>query len=438
MDVTTRSLSVRQSCNAVADRSAESFDPLAKGEARHRFAVDAGEIGVWDWDVTSDEIWLSPMLFRLLGREPAEAPHAFEQFVAHVHSEDRAGVIAGAREAVSAKRPFNMEFRIVRPDGTEAWLVGRGNPIFGADGNVIRMLGVNLDITDRKLAEQRLIEMNATLEARVAEQIAEREELRLRVRETETRLEQVQRMETLGELASGVAHDFNNLLVPIFGVLDMLKRRPQGNDDIDALIRGASKAAGNAREMVRRLLTFSQRHHVEPEIVDIAHLINNMTDLLRHTLSQSIDFVVALEDDVPGVRINPTQLELSLLNLAINARDAMPGGGTLTLSAGRMAKNDKCVTLTIADTGVGMDAATLQRAPDPFFTTKPPGKGTGLGLFMARRLAEQAGGNLHIESVAGEGTAVAIHLPIAGQPPLSSTKPTLGLNISPADADSSD
>jgi PAS domain S-box-containing protein len=416
----------------------QPLDVQADSDERLRFAEEAGEVGVWDWDVASNQTWWSPMLFKLLGRVPAEELQTFDRFMMHVHPDDRAIVISETTAAVSEKRSFLVEFRIVKPDGSEGWLVGRGKPMLGAHGAVIRMLGVNLDITDRKHTERRLIELNATLESRVEAQIAEREKLRLRIRETETRLEQVQRMETLGELASGVAHDFNNLLVPIFGVLDMLKRRPQGNDDVDALIRGASKAAGNAREMVRRLLTFSQRQHVEPEIVNVSALLNNMTDLLRHTLPQAIELVLLLDDDVPDVSINPTQLELSLLNLAINARDAMSGGGTLTISAGRMARNDKCVTLTIADTGNGMDGETVQRATEPFFTTKAPGKGTGLGLFMAKRLAEQSGGGLHIESARGIGTSVAIHLPIAGQPGLRSTKPTLGLGITPAGEDSSD
>jgi PAS domain S-box-containing protein len=415
-----------------------SPDALAASEVRLQFAEDAGEVGVWDWDVASNQTWWSPMLFKLLGRQPVDELQTFEHFMTQVHPDDRAGVIAATVEAVAEQRPFLMEFRIVRPDESERWLVGRGKPMLGKNGDVIRMLGVNLDITDRKHAEHRLIELNATLESRVEAQIAERDQLRMRIRETEARLEQVQRMETLGELASGVAHDFNNLLVPIFGVLDMLKRRPQGNDDVDALIRGASKAAGNARELVRRLLTFSQRQHVNPEAVDVSALLNSMTDLLQHTLPQSIELVLSLDDDVPGILINPTQLELSLLNLAINARDAMPEGGTLTISAQRMSKNDKCVTLTITDTGNGMDSETVKRATEPFFTTKAPGKGTGLGLFMAKRLAEQAGGSLHIESTMGSGTCVAIHLPIAGQPALRTTKPTLGLGITPAGEDSLD
>jgi PAS domain S-box-containing protein len=520
------------------DRSV--LEALAVSEARFEFAEEAGEVGMWDWDVGTNETWWTPTLFRLLGQTPTNAMQTFDSFMQSVHPEDRERLLAETAQAISERRPFYAEFRVIWPDGQERWLVGRGKPMLNADNGVERMMGVNLDITDRKRAEQHLFELNATLESRVESQTAERERFwalsddlmlvafydgrilranpasarlgaqdnkrlsdiietddwprfqnaidkmrqsapsirvqtrvisakgdvrevawglapdpindrfiavgrditdvlaaRARMRETEARLEQVQRMETLGELASGVAHDFNNLLVPIFGVLDMLKRRPQGDDDFDALIRGASKAAGNAREMVRRLLTFSQRQHAGAEPINIAVLLTNMGDLLRHTLPQSIELSLSLSDDLPEILINSTQLELSLLNLAINARDAMPKGGLLKIAARPMADSDSCVTLTVTDTGEGMDEATLERAAEAFFTTKSSGKGTGLGLFMARRLAEQVGGSLEITSVLGKGTCVSLHLPATGTTAPHVEKPNLGLGFIAADEDNS-
>ena len=232
---------------------------------------------------------------------------------------------------------------------------------------------------------------------------------RQRLREAEERLAQMQQMETLGQLAGGVAHDFNNLLVPILNVLDLLQRRPQGDSDFDELICGASRAALSARTLVRRMLYFAQRQKSEPETVDVAKLISGMEDLLTHILPQAVQLEIDACEEMAPVKIHPNQLELSILNLAMNASDAMRGSGKLRIRA--ESAGAEGIAITVTDTGIGMDEETVGRATDAFFTTKGPGKGTGLGLFMAKRLAEKANGTLDIRSIVGEGTEIRFWLP---------------------------
>jgi PAS domain S-box-containing protein len=230
------------------------------------------------------------------------------------------------------------------------------------------------------------------------------------LREAEQRLIQMQQIESLGQLASGVAHDFNNLLVPILGVLDMLNRRPQGDSDFDELIKGATHAALSARAMVRRMLSFAQQRQGKAEPVDAGALVSGMRELIAHLLPPSIIFDVDCSADLPLILIDANQLELAIMNLALNGRDAMPDGGTLKISAGAV---DSSVVIDITDTGTGMDDDICNRATEAFYTTKVEGKGTGLGLFMAARLAERYHGDLTIDSAVGLGTTIRLRFPVA-------------------------
>lgn len=236
-------------------------------------------------------------------------------------------------------------------------------------------------------------------------------EARQRLRETEERLIQMQQMETLGQLAGGVAHDFNNLLVPILNVLELVAKRPQEDPDFDELVKGARRAAISARTTVRRILSFAQQGKSEPAEIDVASLLAGMQDLLVQILPASVTLEVETDPGLPRVRLHANQLELSIVNLAINAADAMPEGGVLRIAARHEAAG---VRISVSDNGTGMDSETVSRATEPFYTTKGVGKGTGLGLFMANRLAHRSGGRLEIQSVQGEGTTVALDLPAAG------------------------
>lgn len=288
----------------------------------------------------------------------------------------------------------------------------------------------------RKTRELKLL--NEQLEARVAERTAELEhanqELERRVEERTAEREaamaqvhQMQKMESLGQLTGGVAHDFNNLLTVVLANLDMLKRAgPGGRDMADgrwhALLDNAMAAAERGAGLTQRMLAFARRQELRPETVDVRSIGDGLLPMLRRSIGPEIEIVAEFEAELQPVRIDPGQLELALLNLALNARDAMSGGGRLTISARTAAvatgnefdlAPGRYLLLSIADTGAGMDEATLKRAIEPFFTTKGVGKGTGLGLSLVHGFAVQSGGAMRIASTVGAGTVVELLLPTA-------------------------
>jgi PAS domain S-box-containing protein len=233
-------------------------------------------------------------------------------------------------------------------------------------------------------------------------------------------LRQAQKMEAMGQLTGGVAHDFNNLLTPIFGALDMLQRRGLGGEREKRLIDGALLSAERARTLVQRLLAFARRQPLQTVAVDVAKLVNDMAGLVASTTGPQIRVVVDTADDLPPANADQNQIEMALLNLAVNARDAMPDGGTLRITASAETVDDalggdlkpgRYIRLSVADTGVGMDEATMARAIEPFFSTKGVGKGTGLGLSMVHGLASQLGGTLRIGSRPRLGTNIELWLP---------------------------
>ncbi|WP_240633972.1 PAS domain-containing protein [Caulobacter flavus] len=248
--------------------------------------------------------------------------------------------------------------------------------------------------------------------ARVAEQ--------RRLAEAEEQLRQSQKVEQLGQLTGGVAHDFNNLLTPIIGSLDMLGRRGLGTDREQRLIAGALQSAERARTLVQRLLAFARRQPLQPTAVDTASLVTGMGELVASTTGPQVRVVTDIAQGLPMAHGDPNQLEMAILNLSVNARDAMPDGGDLKISVAPATAGEKrpaglaeghYVKITVADTGAGMDAATIERAIEPFFSTKGVGKGTGLGLSMVHGLVQQLGGALEITSTVGSGTCVTLWLP---------------------------
>ena len=256
-----------------------------------------------------------------------------------------------------------------------------------------------------------------------AQDVTERLREQERLAAAEEQLRQAQKMEAMGQLTGGVAHDFNNLLTPIVGALDILQRRGVGGEREQRLISGAAQSAERAKTLVQRLLAFARRQPLQTVAVDVAALVRGMVDLIASTTGPQIRISVELADDLPSARADPNQLEMALLNLAVNARDAMPDGGTLRISAtealiassARLAPGSY-VRLSVADTGVGMEEAVLARAVEPFFSTKGLGKGTGLGLSMVHGLASQLGGTLDIQSQPGVGTNIELWLPVSLEP----------------------
>lgn len=286
---------------------------------------------------------------------------------------------------------------------------------------------------ERVRTEERLRAFNTELERRVAERTADLEaaaiDLRAEMAEREAaqaQLHELRKLDTMGQLTGGVAHDFNNLLTPIVGSLERAQKKLEGDERTLRLIRGGMEAAERARILVTRLLAFARRSHLEARPVDVGTLLHGMTDLIQRSIGPQITVSVQVEDCLPAAKVDPNQLELALLNLAVNARDAMPGGGRLTLSAqGEQIGAShpiglapgRYVRLSVVDTGQGMDAETLSRAIEPFFSTKGVGKGTGLGLSMVHGLAAQSGGKLALSSSPGMGTRAEIWLPETDEVP---------------------
>jgi signal transduction histidine kinase len=275
---------------------------------------------------------------------------------------------------------------------------------------------LNAELESR--VEQRTAELaqaNAELEQRVEERTREREMALAQVHE-------MQKMESLGQLTGGVAHDFNNVLMAVLGNLDLIVQNLGEPPTVKRLADGAIQAAERGATLTRRMLAFARRQELRPEAVDVARHINSMVDMLRRSLGPTIEIAVEFEEKLSLIRVDPNQLELAILNLALNARDAMPQGGRLAITAERQAvaagglahlEPGDYVRITVSDTGSGMDEATLKRAPEPFFTTKGVGKGTGLGLSMVYGLAAQSGGAARLASRVGHGTTIELWFPLA-------------------------
>jgi signal transduction histidine kinase len=281
---------------------------------------------------------------------------------------------------------------------------------------------LNAELEQR--VEQRTAELaqtNADLERRVEERTHEREMAMAQVHE-------MQKLESLGQLTGGVAHDFNNVLMAILGNLDLLSRTLSSDPMARRLVEGAIQAAERGATLTKRMLAFARRQELRPETIDVTKLLNGMAEMLRRSLGPTIEIAMEFENNLALVRVDPNQLELAVLNLALNARDAMPRGGRLhigaynrTVEAGnpQQLEPGRYVAAVVTDTGSGMDEMTLRRAAEPFFTTKGVGKGTGLGLPMVYGLAAQSGGSARISSQLGVGTTVELSLPVADVRPVA-------------------
>jgi PAS domain S-box-containing protein len=384
-------------------------------EARLRLAVDHADVGFWDVDFVQNTLVWPSQTKAMFGISP-DVPVTLQDFYDGLHPEDREATIEAFTAAVDPERRalYEVDYRTIgREDGIVRWVAAKGRGVFDAAGLCLRVTGTVVEITARKAAEEKLRELNASLEERIAQAIAEREE-------AQKALRQSQKMEAMGQLTGGVAHDFNNLLTPIVGTLDMLQRRGVGGEREQRLIGGAMQSAERARTLVQRLLAFARRQPLQTAPVDVAKLISDMADLVASTTGPQIKVVVDAPANLPAAIADQNQLEMALLNLSVNARDAMLAGGTMRISAstasvgeGHRAKlaPGEYLCLSVADTGTGMDAATLARAVEPFFSTKGVGKGTGLGLSMVHGLASQLNGALTIQSSPGLGTNVELWLP---------------------------
>ncbi|MGG5891099.1 response regulator [Falsiroseomonas sp. HC035] len=389
---------------------------LRASEERLRIAQETSGIGIWDWDLRADRILWIGEVYRQWGLDHGRRETSAETFGRVVHVDDRQRVWKEIQAALAGAGTYEAEFRLAPgADGAIRWLTGRGEVIRDGSGQPVRMIGTDIDITERRRSADQLAEANVQLELRVEERTREREAALAQVHE-------MQKMESLGKLTGGVAHDFNNLLMAVLGNLSLLRKRLPEDPRLMRFVDGAIQGAERGATLTKRMLAFARRQELKPETVDVPRLVDGMADLLRRSLSPAVQITTDFRNDLPAVRVDPNQLELALLNLAVNARDAMPLGGQLAISA-------RCLTvagesmgelmpgrylcLSVSDSGNGMDAETLKRATEPFFTTKGVGKGTGLGLSMVHGLAAQSGGRMVINSVPERGTTVELWLPVA-------------------------
>jgi len=326
-------------------------------------------------------------------------------------------IMATDQRIMQAGVEEQVEEHVRLADGSAAVWLSVKSPLRNEAGEVIGLIGSSIDVTARKQAEAAVQELNQTLEQRIREAISEREVV-------EEALRQSQKMEAVGQLTGGIAHDFNNLLAGISGSLELMQLRlSQGRvADIERYLTVAQGAVQRAASLTHRLLAFSRRQTLAPLPTDVNALIHGMEELIRRTVGPSIDIQVRANSELWTALIDPAQLENTLLNLCINARDAMPDGGRVVIETSNQRLEEgseldqdlpagEYLCIAVRDNGCGMSAAVIAKAFEPFFTTKPVGAGTGLGLSMIYGFARQSGGQIRITSVINQGTTVSLHLP---------------------------
>ena len=414
----------------VADRSWAHVERVRDEAARRdsaerlRLAANAAQIGTFDYNPVSGELRWDERCKALFGLPP-DAEVGYETFLAGLHPDDRERTDLAVQQALTldCPRSYDVEYRTIGiEDGAERWVAGTGSVFFEGQAPV-RFVGTVLDISAQKRAEIALADINATLEQRVAERTSQ---LQL----AEEALRQSQKMEAVGQLTGGIAHDFNNLLQGITGALERAQQRIANDrpSEADRYLRAALDAASRAAGLTHRLLAFSRRQPLDPRPADMNQLMGGMEELVSRTMGPSIAVAVQPAAGLWPVLVDRSQLENSLLNLCINARDAMPEGGALSIATANRRLDEReaqelaipsgpYVELSVTDTGTGMVPAVIARAFDPFFTTKPLGRGTGLGLSMTYGFVRQSGGQIRIRSHVGEGTTMCLYFPrFRGEP----------------------
>ena len=386
-------------------------------------AEQIGRIGVIDWQVEAGTVRLSPSARAMYGL--AEFDGRYDSWIATVHREDQVRLRATIQNALAAKqREFELDFRIVRPNDNQLrWILARRLVFYDEGGKPVRVVGVSIDVTDQKRATAQLHAFTETLEAAVKDRTRQLEAENEARRKTEELLRQSQKMDAIGQLTGGVAHDFNNMLAVIISGTSLLERRLAKGEDVKRLIDGISDAAHRAAGLTQRLLAFSRQLPLAPTAIDANQMVKSISELLRQTLGEATVLETVLAGGLWKTHADANQLENAILNLAINARDAMPDGGRVTIETLNCYLDDDYVSnypdlvagqyvmIAVSDEGTGMSPAILERAIDPFFTTKAVGKGTGLGLSQVYGFVKQSKGHLKLYSEIGHGTAVKIYLP---------------------------
>ncbi len=386
--------------NGMADQIQQVSRAITDVNDRTEFALGAAQMGIGEIDVDADRVTSLHALGKVLGRAPEDVPTTMQAFLDVVHPDDRASVRGTVERAVLNRRDeVSATFRVVLPDDRIGWFDARARLFYDPAGRPLRALGVIIDVTRRMALEEQL--------------------------------RQAQKFEGVGQLAGGVAHDFNNLLTAILGFAELLRDSLPPGERLSHHAHEIMQAGKRGAGLTRQLLAFSRRQVLEPTVVDINALVNETSVMLRRLIGEHIRLTTKLSAESPRVLADRSQLEQVIVNLAVNARDAMPDGGLLTIETARVELNDSYVTdrlvvrpgpyvmIAVSDTGVGMSAETRRRIFEPFFTTKERGRGTGLGLATVYGIVTQSDGYVWAYSEEGSGTVFKVYLPPTDQPPQS-------------------
>jgi signal transduction histidine kinase/FixJ family two-component response regulator len=413
------------------------IEALDEGERRLQTALEAGHLGAWELDLITYDLITSPTCRRVFGRSVADG-FTYDDLLAAIHPDDVEEMNDAVNTTIQTGADYAIEYRTVWPDKSVHWAEIRAQLYSDRRGKAVKLVGVAADVTARVSAEEQQRRLNEILEERVA---ARTEELReahsivmaeVAQRErAESQLRQAQKMEAIGQLTGGVAHDFNNLLMAVLGNLELLRKHSGGDTKAMRLIDGALQGAKRGASLTQRLLAFARQQDLRIDPVDLGRLVGEMADLLQRSVGTGIVIETFLPERLDAVLADSNQLELALLNLVVNARDAMPDGGTIRISLAEtnLAKEEDGLApgrygvISVADEGYGMDEDTLAKAIEPFFSTKELGKGTGLGLSMIHGLALQLKGALRLSSTPGKGTTAELWIPVSQETPAASEDP---------------
>ena len=364
---------------------------LKEAEDRTRFALDAARVGVWESNLGTDTTRWSATAEALHGLAPGTFGGTFRAFLDCIHVDDQERVKATILEARVRRTDWTVLYRTQWPDGALHWISETGKTFYDETGSPVRAAGIALDVTERHLLE----EQNR----------------------------QSQKVEAIGQLAGGIAHDFNNLLTAIQGYAELLSTDLGEESPHQPDLREIRLAAERAASLTRQLLAFSRRQILDPRVIDLRESLRGLESMLKRLIGEHITVTLRTVGQVACVKADPGQIEQVILNLALNARDAMPEGGSLLIELTNVeldeayarrhvsVKPGHYVMLAVSDTGIGMDAATQARVFEPFFTTKPEGRGTGLGLSTVYGIVKQSGGNVWVYSEPGQGATFKIYLP---------------------------
>jgi two-component system, cell cycle sensor histidine kinase and response regulator CckA len=361
-------------------------------------ALEASGMGLWSWDSTSDRVVWDDQTCLIFGRDPGTGPVTYDQYLTFLHPEDCAAVQQSITDALRTGVYHDIEHRISRPDGSVRWLLAKGALLRSPDGALLKLIGGVVDITERVEAERK--------EAQKAANLAE-----------------AHQMEMVGRLAGGLAHDFNNLLTIVNGYTELLLGQTGATDPQRDVLERILRAGENAAELTRQLLAYGRKQVLRPIGLDLNRTLAALHPLLARLAGENVSVQLGLKPEVAVVHADPLQLENVIMNLVLNARDAMPFGGELRIDTACVERNaspfrsqeeipsERYIMLTVTDSGLGMDEETQRRIFEPFFTTKEFGKGTGLGLSIVQGIIAQSGGSIEVRSRPGEGTTFRIYLP---------------------------